>query len=301
MLSKEIKKPRKKIVKVKEKEKPTFEDIMSLKMMVKVRDDFQKIRIKLDNRLGVKANGEQQDIPERIFDQNDFYMFEGISGTTHLQEKLLEDMLIDSLKKFPIYNRFLKNIDRVGNITSGWIIAEFNIEKATTVSKMWQFAGLNAALVRGKKDIEAEKYKPSMGEIIKEYEPFAGNKRIIYKTNEMIRGDKLHKEFTSPFNQNLRRVLLGILATGFITGKSKYALDYYYPYKARLEQEESKVMHIGKMVAWKDVSDGHRHNAAKRYMIKMFIKDLYVAWRTIEGLPVRESYQEEYLGHKHAM
>jgi hypothetical protein len=34
-------------------------------------------------------------------------------------------------------------------------------------------------------------------------------------------------------------------------------------------------------------------------MIKMFVKDLYVAWRTIEGLEVRKPYQEEYLGKVH--
>lgn len=58
-------------------------------------------------------------------------------------------------------------------------------------------------------------------------------------------------------------------------------------------------MHCGKETPWKDVTPGHRDKAAKRYMIKMFIKDLYVIWRTIEGLPVREPYQVEYLGHTH--
>jgi hypothetical protein len=60
-------------------------------------------------------------------------------------------------------------------------------------------------------------------------------------------------------------------------------------YKNRLANEEG----------WKDESDGHRDHAAKRYMVKMFLKDLYVAWRTMEGLPVRVPYQEEYLNHVH--
>ena len=53
------------------------------------------------------------------------------------------------------------------------------------------------------------------------------------------------------------------------------------------------------MVAWKDAYVAHRHKAANRKMIKEFLKDVYVAWRTIEGLPVREPYSEEYLGKKH--
>jgi len=57
--------------------------------------------------------------------------------------------------------------------------------------------------------------------------------------------------------------------------------------------------HIGKDKPWQEVSPKHRDRAAMRYTVKMFLKDLYPVWREIEGLPVRVSYQEEYLGHKH--
>jgi hypothetical protein len=82
-------------------------------------------------------------------------------------------------------------------------------------------------------------------------------------------------------------------------------LEFYYPYKLRLENEDSIVINEGKArkgdgKPWKEVSKGHRNNAAIRYMVKMFIKDLYAAWREIEGLPVRVPYAEEYLGKKHA-
>ncbi len=44
---------------------------------------------------------------------------------------------------------------------------------------------------------------------------------------------------------------------------------------------------------------GHRKNMAIRYMVKMFLKDLWVAWRTLEGLPVTPDYAEAKLGLKH--
>jgi len=47
------------------------------------------------------------------------------------------------------------------------------------------------------------------------------------------------------------------------------------------------------------VSDGHRHNAAVRYMVKMILLDIHTKWRRFEGLPVRPTYQEQYLGHTH--
>lgn len=36
-----------------------------------------------------------------------------------------------------------------------------------------------------------------------------------------------------------------------------------------------------------------------RYMVKMFLRDLYVAWRTLENLPIAETYQEAKLGKHH--
>lgn len=40
------------------------------------------------------------------------------------------------------------------------------------------------------------------------------------------------------------------------------------------------------------LSRQHQHNRAFRYTIKMFLVDLYVAWRTAEWLPLSEPWQE---------
>ena len=137
-----------------------------------------------------------------------------------------------------------------------------------------------------------------------------GKKRIENKdgsfsyipSDQMVRGDRLSPGHVAPFNKRLRTAMVGVLADGFIKAQSSYALEYYYPYKERLSHEENipTTADAEKGKPWKDDSKGHRDRAAKRYMIKMFLKDLYVAWRTLEGLPVREPYQNQYLGHKHA-
>ena len=263
-------------------ERPTFTDILTVRMLVRTREDFQSMRKKMDNRIGRTADGEQQNVEQRTFRLEDLEMFKKIADDAKEKEVECEKNLKRVLKRFPIWTEYLEGIKGVGTIAAGWIIGEFDIEKATTVSKMWQFAGLNPGLVKGKKRVDHEDGKVEFVE-----------------TGEMIRGDKLTPGHVSPFNQNLRTALVGVLADGFIKHQNYYAMEFYYPYKARLEQEENEVLHIGKDVKWKDVSKGHRDRAAKRYMIKMFLKDLYVAWRTIEGLPVRAPYQEEYLGHKH--
>lgn len=43
-------------------------------------------------------------------------------------------------------------------------------------------------------------------------------------------------------------------------------------------------------------SAAHRHQAAVRYMVKMFLIEFHKQWRQLKGLPVRPPYREEYLG-----
>jgi hypothetical protein len=110
--------------------------------------------------------------------------------------------------------------------------------------------------------------------------------------------DKKRKGEKCPFNQFLRAKLCGVLGSSFLKCNSPYR-EYYDNMKHRLESEnwgtESK-----NPTDKKRPKAGHQHKAATRYMIKMFLRDLYVAWRTLEGLPIRPPYEEEYLNKKHA-
>ncbi len=259
-------------------------DRQAVRMLVRLREDFQAMRKRMDNRIGRKADGTAQNIEARPFRPEDYDNFSSLADAAREQEKVIEKMLRQTLKRFPVYTEYLKNVKGVGEIAAGWIIAEYDIEKATTVSKLWQFTGLNSGLVQGKKRVENKD----------------GSFSYI-STGQMVRGDKLTPGHVAPFNKRLRTAMVGVLADGFIKAQSSYALDYYYPYKERLANEDNipTTADPEKGKAWKDDSKGHRDRAAKRYMIKMFLKDLYVAWRTLEGLPVRAPYQEEYLGHVH--
>lgn len=65
----------------------------------------------------------------------------------------------------------------------------------------------------------------------------------------------------------------------------------YYDYRARLNNDKR---HDGK-------TDFHKHNMANRYMIKMFLADLYAKWRELAGLPVVPPYAEAKLGLTHGV
>jgi len=212
------------------------------------------------------------------------------------------------VKTYPLWAEWLSTVKGCGTMYAAVILTSFDIEKATTVSKMWQFAGLNPGMVRGMKVVDKAKYEPEMGDYIREIEDRKGKKKVVYRSHELVRGDRKTPGFLSPFNGWLRTQLCGKLGPSFLKSQSPYAINYYYPMHVpvdrrkdlgpgRLDVEENAHQYTGK--PWKDEKEGHRARAANRYMVKMFLRDLYVAWRTLEGLEVRPPYQEEYLGKKH--
>ena len=99
------------------------------------------------------------------------------------------------------------------------------------------------------------------------------------------------------FNQFLRAKLCGVLGSSFIKCASPYS-KFYYDHKHRLQSKDWGMLSKNPT----DKSNpkaGHQHKASVRKMVKEFLKDLYVAWRTMENLPVRAPYKEEYLGKIH--
>ena len=93
------------------------------------------------------------------------------------------------------------------------------------------------------------------------------------------------------FNPFLKSKLVGVLGSSFLrAGKLNNPYRKIYDdYKHRLDNMPA---HVKK-------SKGHKHNMAIRYMIKMFIIDLYANWKAIEGLPAFPPYHEAKLGLNH--
>jgi len=179
-----------------------------------------------------------------------------------LLEKILEDV--------PIYAQFLKKVRGCGSAMSGVIISEIDITKAKYASSLWMYAGLDVA--------------PD------------GQGRSRRKEH-LVPTDYIKKDGTEAvrqgitFNPFLKTKLVGVLAGSFLKqGNDNTYSIIYYNYKNRIEN----------MVVHADKSKGHRHAMCLRYTIKRFLCDLYVVWRTIEGLPVEKEYGEAKLGHVHS-
>jgi transposase len=124
-------------------------DRQAVRMYVRLRDDFQAMRKRMDNRIGRKADGTDQDIDERHFSISDLANFTSIADAAREQEDVITKMMLQTLRRFPVYREYLKDAKGVGPIAAGWIVGEIDIHIADTVSKMWQFCGLNPGMVRG--------------------------------------------------------------------------------------------------------------------------------------------------------
>jgi hypothetical protein len=186
------------------------------------------------------------------------------------QEKSHFRRLGNILKGYPIYNEFLLGVTGVGPAMAGVMLSEIDITKAEYPSSLHKYAGLDVASdgqgrSRKKEHLEDSEYVDAEGEV------------------------KIKKGIT--FNPFLKTKLVGVLGSSFIKQSPDKCVyrKIYDDYKNRLEH----------MDAHKEKSKGHRHNMAIRYMVKMFLVDLYNVWRRIEGLPVAPTYSEAKLGKVH--
>ena len=173
------------------------------------------------------------------------------------------------LKDYPIYNEFLENIVGVGPAMAGVVISEFDIHKAEYPSSLWKYSGYDVA--------------PD------------GKGRSRQKTH-LIDQEYIDKDGKTQIKKGITfnpwlKTKLYVLANSFLKQSPDECpyREMYDNYKNRLEN----------MPAHEDKSKGHRHAMALRYIIKRFLVDLYIHWRTLEGLTVAEEYSVAKLGIKH--
>jgi hypothetical protein len=186
-----------------------------------------------------------------------------LEGVERKQFAQLETVLPD----FPIYVKFLKGVRGIGPAMAGVLISEIDIRKAAYPSSLWKYAGLDLGPDGRGRSRRGEHL------VDRQYTTAAGE-------------DAVRKSIT--YNPFLKTKLMGVIASSFLRTKSPYA-KIYADYKHRLETDPARA-------EW---SKGRRHQAAMRYMAKQFLKDLYNAWRPLEGLTVAPTYQEAKLGHVH--
>lgn len=184
------------------------------------------------------------------------------------------------VSELPIWKEFLKDVKGVGPAMAGVIISEIDIHKARNPSSLWAYAGLDVASDGGGRS----RRKEHLREV--EYTDKKG---------------KPAKRVGITFNPVLKTKLTGVLGAAFLRAGDRAYSEFYYNYKHRMESHAVYGVQNDKRKDEDAVKTSklRRHNMAIRYMIKMFLIDLYVAWRTLEKLPVSKPYSEAKLNIVH--
>lgn len=184
----------------------------------------------------------------------------------------LESRMLKQLKQIPIYRLFLANVWGVGPIVAAYLVAEIDITKALKPSSLRMFCGL--AVVDG---------------------------ALVRRT----KGIKL------PYNGELRTRLFQLFAAMWRNaGGEEVRVDAKYiriwrDYKNRMANsprvEGGKIAKVGGKTPQVVSAKGFVHSTGWHKAADVFITDLYMVWRAIEGLPVWCPYVAAKLtGYWHA-
>ena len=190
-------------------------------------------------------------------------------------ESVHERAIASELINEPIWNEFLQGIRGVGPLMAGVIVSEIDISACNSISALWAYAGLDTVTTINEDGEEVT-------------EGSSRKKHHLVEREYTNRKGEVTKAMSITFNPLLKTKMVGVLAGVFMRLGGEYK-EIYDGYKFRLQHRPD----------WKDRSKLHIDRAAKRYMIKMFLADLWTARRTIEGSAVCVTYQEENLDVTH--
>lgn len=106
---------------------------------------------------------------------------------------------------------------------------------------------------------------------------YAGYGVIDGQRERPVKGEKLH------YNMRLKTTMY-LIGASFLKSSSPYRRTY----------DDAKAYYQANRPEW---TKAHIHQASMRKMIKVFLSHVWSRWRMIEGLPLRDLYVTERLGH----
>lgn len=287
-----------------------MQDRIALNRKVKMFYDLQRLRIQAAGR-GLKKGDEN---PIQLH-EHDVYVLNSRAESLHAAEKAALRDIDDHLKTIPFYVNVLSDKDRyrgIGPTMAGVILSSFDIYREDTASKMWSFCGLAPVEARRCKAcftlvemVDSTINEPELKRLYKHvvaraplrpkadaptpaepklkcpYPPTIAFNVTVASAKAMrpTKGEKL------PYNAFLKTKLVGVLGPVMLKVGSPWRKQYD-DFKNRWASASPP----------KGRNDGHRHQAAIRYMIKMLLLDIWREWRTALELPVREAYAVEKQG-----
>lgn len=208
-------------------------------------------------------------------------------------EELKFDKTIEFLvKQHPLWKVYLQHVYGVGPVMAGVLLSEIDITQSPTASALRSYAGLDTRLGSDGKRHAPNKWQSKAYDLLVDQE---------YINKE----GKLDTRKSLGYNRTLHDKLLGVLGDVMIrSGKryrnrepdNGYGLTYYPIYEM---YKERKARENEQLPEEEQRTDGHLHRMAIRRMLQVFLEHVWVIWRSLEGLYVRDPYEVEKLGATH--
>lgn len=271
----------------------TADPIARLRELVMQHRRLGKLRVANGNMAGDKKihkgplAGQIRKSPLAADDQGVVKELNKIFGKT--QDKLKSEMHKE-LRRVPVYEKWLKNVAGVGPILAAYLLSQVNIE--LPASAPGGTTGKPSNLIR-----------------------FCGNAVIDGKRDSLQRGEKAH--YAAELRCQLFVWYGGLVRGKGVGPKSDKYLDVAANYANRMRHSErvnltkntitrfdSKALmtYRDPTGAGKDMPVSAKNfvlQTGRRKAVDVFLEDLYIVWRSLEGLPVWAGYYAEKLGYRH--
>ena len=198
-----------------------------------------------------------------------------------------------AVQEHPMWNAFFSKVKGCGPMMAGVCLAYFDINKARYATSFIAYAGIDAVSVV-KVDKDGLPYTASEGHGLKH------TREEIYKKADDTWGVKN----SIGYNPKLKSTLLSTLADGFLKAGyrrekdgSGAAVEGGWIQAEGYARAYAEYIHrLDNRVDTKNYSRGHKHLMGKRYMIKLFLKDMWTVWRQMAGYDIGLPYEVEFLG-----
>lgn len=216
----------------------------------------------------------------------------------------------------PLWNLYLKGIRGIGETLAAVILSKFDIHKATYVTSLWKYAGLDEVEQgadgrydgrgrgRYKNHLVPKDYENRDGKITStigiSYHPWLKSKLLGTAYECLIRQNSHYREIRSNYAKRLendpkRQCKIVRRTNGDLCRIDKHGDVYEYDQRISCYfidkfHEDKSLMEI------EEFPKSRRINMCRRYVIKQFLKDLYEAWKQIENLPRIQPYDVRKLG-----
>lgn len=261
-------KPAGRLAPKREKYVPTFEDPkQELKHLVLQHAAIVKQKVSIIHQNSPrKSHKTGEVIPCRIPFDTAEEMLAVAKQVLNKRASRLERQMLTCLEKMPVYQQFLSKVYGAGPIACSYLLAYCDIHKAQKSSSLRRYVGL--AVIDGRLECATK------GQV----NCFVAKLRVVLF------------QMLSAMWRNAAKSEQTCKYLDIWTGAKHRILN-----SARVDQDGKILTEACKVVSAK----GFAHSTGWHKAADIFIEDLYVVWRTLEGLPVWPTYRAAKLGYQH--